>query len=82
MGSLAASADVGSARADHRSPALRCEDADAFPLNPGSIMVIDRGYNDYALFGKWTGAGIHFVTRLRDQGAYELPYRRPASARR
>jgi hypothetical protein len=23
--------------------------ADALPLNPGSIVVMDRGYNDYAL---------------------------------
>src|SRR5277367_4732150 len=28
--------------------------ADAFTLNPGSIVAIDRGYNDYAQFGKWT----------------------------
>jgi hypothetical protein len=27
--------------------------AEDFPLNPGSIVVMDRGYNDYALFGKW-----------------------------
>jgi hypothetical protein len=46
--------------------------ADAFPLNPGSIVVMDRGYNDYALFGKWTDEGIHFVTRLKDNAAYEV----------
>ena len=31
----------------------RCNDvklADAFPLNPGSIVAMDRCYNDYALF--------------------------------
>ena len=28
--------------------------ADAFALNAGSIMVMDRGYNDYGLFGRWT----------------------------
>jgi len=46
--------------------------ADAFPLNPGSIVAMDRGYNDYALFGKWTGKEIYFVTRLKDNAAYEV----------
>lgn len=46
--------------------------ADAFPLNPGSIVVMDRGYNDYALFGKWTAEEIYFVTRLKDNAAYEV----------
>ncbi len=31
--------------------------ADSFALNPGSIVAMDRGYNDYALFGRWTMAG-------------------------
>jgi hypothetical protein len=26
--------------------------AAAFPLNPGSVIVMDRGYNDYTLFRK------------------------------
>jgi IS4 transposase len=46
--------------------------ADAFPLNPGSIVAMDRGYNDYALFGKWTERKIYFVTRLKDNAAYEV----------
>jgi hypothetical protein len=46
--------------------------AGAFPLNPGSIVVMDRGYSDYALFGKWTDEEIHFVTRLKDNAAYEV----------
>jgi hypothetical protein len=46
--------------------------ADAFPLNPGSIVAMDRGYNDYALFGRWTAQEIYFVTRLRDNAAYEV----------
>jgi hypothetical protein len=53
----------------------RCSDvklAGAFPLNPGSIVAMDRGYNDYALFGKWTERKIHFVTRLKDNAAYEV----------
>ena len=46
--------------------------ADAFTLNPGSIVAIDRGYNDYGLFGQWTERKIHFVTRLKDNAAYEV----------
>jgi hypothetical protein len=46
--------------------------ADAFTLNPGSIVVMDRGYNDYALFGKWTAEEIYFVTRLKDNAVYEV----------
>jgi Domain of unknown function (DUF4372)/Transposase DDE domain len=56
--------------------------ADVFPLNPGSIVVMDRGYNDYALFGKWTDKGIHFVTRLKDNAAYEVLEEGPLPANR
>jgi hypothetical protein len=53
----------------------KCSDvkmADAFTLNPGSIVAMDRGYNDYGLFGKWTAAEIYFVTRLKENAAYEV----------
>jgi len=33
---------------------------------PGTVVVDDRGYNDFALFGKWTAQGIYFVTRMKD----------------
>src|SRR5207302_11277239 len=46
--------------------------AGAFTLNPGSIVVMDRGYNDYALFGKWTAEEIYFVTRLKENAAYQV----------
>jgi len=46
--------------------------AASFPLNPGSIVAIDRGYNDYALFGRWTTEEIYFVTRLKDNASYEV----------
>jgi hypothetical protein len=41
-------------------------------LNPGSIVAIDKGYTDYALFGQWTREGIFFVTRLKDNADYEV----------
>jgi hypothetical protein len=56
--------------------------ADAFPLNPGSIVVMDRGYNDYALFGQWTDQKIYFVTRLKDHAAYEVLAEGPLPANR
>jgi hypothetical protein len=46
--------------------------ADSFRLNPGSIVAIDRGYIDYALFGRWSLAGVFFVTRLKDKAAFEV----------
>lgn len=41
-------------------------------LNPGSIVAMDRGYNDYELFSRWTERGIIFVTRLKDNAVYEV----------
>ena len=50
--------------------------ADAFTLNPGSIVAMDRGYNDHALFGRWTKAGVFFVTRLKDDAVFEVVEKR------
>ena len=46
--------------------------ANSFVLNPGSIVAIDRGYIEYALFGRWSMAGVFFVTRLKDNAAFEV----------
>ncbi len=40
------------------------------PLAPGSIVAMDRGYNDYKLFACWTANGIFFVTRLKENADY------------
>jgi hypothetical protein len=42
------------------------------PLAPGSIVAMDRGYNDYKLFTSWTENGIFFVTRLKENAGYEV----------
>lgn len=39
---------------------------------PGSIVVIDRGYTDYELFGRWTAEGVFFVTRPKGNADYEV----------
>jgi hypothetical protein len=40
-------------------------------LKPNQIALFDRGYVDYKQYAKWTKAGIYFVTRLKDNAAYE-----------
>lgn len=37
-----------------------------------SIVVFDRGYVDFALFADWHAQGVWFVTRLKDNIAYEV----------
>ena len=38
---------------------------------PGTIVVMDRGYIDYAWFGQLTAEGVWFVTRLKDAAVYD-----------
>jgi len=38
----------------------------------GTIVVDDRGYNDYALFGQWSSEGVFFVTRMKRGAHYEV----------
>jgi hypothetical protein len=55
-------------------------------LNPGSIVVMDRGYNDFKLFESWCETGVFFVTRMKEGTVYEvvetrkLPQGRPILA--
>jgi hypothetical protein len=46
--------------------------AQGLSFDPGTIVVMDRGYNDYALFGRWCEAGLYFVTRLKRNALYEV----------
>ena len=43
-----------------------------FQFDPHTIVVDDRGYNDYALFGHWTSQVVYFVTRMKDNAVYEV----------
>ena len=38
----------------------------------GSLVVIDRGYNDYAWYKQWHDNGIFFVTRIKKDAAYRV----------
>ena len=39
---------------------------------PDTIVVDDRGYNDYRLFAKWTASGVYFVTRMKDNAQFDV----------
>jgi Transposase DDE domain/Domain of unknown function (DUF4372) len=39
-------------------------------LPPGSIVAMDRGYNDYRLFEAWSEQKVGFVTRLKTNAEY------------
>jgi len=41
-------------------------------FSPGTVVVCDRGYNDYGLFAKWCEDGVFFVTRLKSNASYEV----------
>jgi hypothetical protein len=41
-------------------------------LPPGSIIAMDRGYNDYRLFECWSEAKIGFVTRMKSNAEYGI----------
>jgi hypothetical protein len=47
----------------------------------GTIVVMDRGYNDYEWFGRLTRDGVFFVTRLKDTAVYEVVERRAVPER-
>ena len=42
-----------------------------FRFEPGTIVVYDRGYDDYELFGRWTAQGVYFVTRIKNNALFE-----------
>jgi hypothetical protein len=46
------------------------------PLPAGSIVAMDKGYNDYRLFSSWTESEIFFVTRMKDNALYEVVHER------
>ena len=46
-------------------------------LAPGSIVAMDRAYNDFRLFAKWTDDGVFFVTRMKENTVYEVIEDRP-----
>ena len=41
-------------------------------LEAGTILVIDRGYNDYEWFAEMTAEGVFFVTRMKTSTVYSV----------
>lgn len=54
------------------------ECAKLLTLPKGSIVVCDRGYNDYGWYKSLTANGIFYVTRQRSNATYDVVERRSA----
>lgn len=50
--------------------------ARSLQLPKGSIVVMDRGYNDYTWYNRLNSQGVFFVTRLRKNACYRVTERR------
>lgn len=46
-------------------------------LTSGSIVAMDRAYNDFSLFNTWTEQGVYFVTRMKEGTAFKIVQERP-----
>jgi Transposase DDE domain/Domain of unknown function (DUF4372) len=42
------------------------------PFPAGTVVVDDRGYNDYRLFSYWSDSGVYIVTRMKDNARFEV----------
>ncbi len=51
-------------------------------FDPGTVVVDDRGDNDYRLFAQWTQSGVYFVTRMKDNALYAVVERHPVPENR
>jgi hypothetical protein len=51
-------------------------------FDPGTIVVDDRGYNDYHLFAKWTSEGVYFVARQKGNAVYTVMETKPLPQKR
>jgi len=46
-------------------------------FDPGTVLVMDRGYIDYEWFIQLTRQAVHFVTRLKDNASFDVVENRP-----
>jgi len=56
--------------------------AQGLTFEPGTIVVDDRGYNDYRLFARWTADHVWFVTRMKDNALYAVVEEHPVPQHR
>ena len=64
---------------DGKMPEVKVAQTLSFP--EGAVVVMDKGYNDYALFCKWCEAKVLFVTRMKDNAKYEVLEALPVSGK-
>lgn len=55
--------------------------AQGLTFAPGTIVVVDRGYLDYAFYQRCTDTGVWFVTRARTNMIHDVVERRPVPNR-
>jgi len=55
--------------------------AQGLTFEPGTIVVIDRAYTDYEMFGRWTTQGVFFVTRMKSNAQYTVIHTIPGGPR-
>ena len=53
--------------------------AKALKLPKGSIVVFDKGYNNYQWFSALIESGVHFVTRLKKNARFSVVKRNPVN---
>jgi hypothetical protein len=53
-----------------------------FSFAPGTVVVDDRGYTDYELWGRWTAQGVYFVSRIKRNAVFEAVGERPVPQNR
>jgi len=60
----------------HETPIARTQ-----AFEPGTVLVFDMGYLDFAWFAALTARGVWFVTRLKENTAYRVVARRDVPSR-
>lgn len=50
-------------------------------FEPGMIVVVDRGYLDYALYQRWSSTGVYFVTRAHSNMVYRVVVKHAVGSR-
>lgn len=49
-------------------------------LPPGSIIVLDKGYNNYAHYQSWSEQDVTFITRMKENAVVRIEHERDLSA--
>jgi hypothetical protein len=50
-------------------------------FDPGSVLIMDRGYIDYEWFVQLTQQAVYFVTRLKDKASFDVVQERTIPAK-